>query len=58
MNILVAAAAIGLATMTMVTFGVMLGRVLGTVVGKRAEIVGGVVLMLVGATILYEHLNA
>lgn len=57
-NILVAAAAIGLATMTMVTIGVMLGRVLGTMVGKRAEIVGGVVLMLVGATILYEHLSA
>ncbi|WP_277964354.1 manganese efflux pump MntP [Pseudomonas sp. RIT-To-2] len=57
-NILVAAAAIGLATMTMVTLGVMLGRVLGHIVGKRAEIVGGVVLMLVGATILYEHLSA
>lgn len=57
-NILIAAAAIGLATMTMVTLGVMLGRVLGTVVGKRAEILGGVVLMLVGATILYEHLSA
>ncbi len=56
-NILVAAAAIGLATMTMVTVGVMLGRVLGSLVGKRAEIVGGVVLMLVGATILYEHLS-
>ena len=57
-NIFVAAGAIGLATMTMVTIGVMLGRVLGNVVGKRAEIVGGVVLMLVGATILYEHLAA
>lgn len=57
-NIFVAAGAIGLATMTMVTIGVMLGRVLGNVVGKRAEIVGGVVLMLVGATILYEHLSA
>lgn len=57
-NILLAAGAIGLATLTMVTLGVMLGRVLGTLVGKRAEIVGGVVLMLVGATILYEHLSA
>ncbi|MBS4078235.1 manganese efflux pump MntP [Pseudomonas rustica] len=56
-NIWVAAAAIGLATMTMVTIGVMLGRVLGSMVGKRAEIVGGVVLMIVGATILYEHLT-
>ncbi|MCY1421302.1 putative manganese efflux pump MntP [compost metagenome] len=57
-NIWVAAAAIGLATMTMVTIGTMLGRMLGAVVGKRAEIIGGVVLMLVGATILYEHLSA
>ena len=57
-NILVAAAAIGLATTVMVTIGVMLGRVLGTVVGKRAEVIGGVVLMIFGATILYEHLSA
>jgi len=57
-NILVAAGAIGLATTVMVTLGVMLGRVLGTVAGKRAEIVGGIVLMLVGSTILYEHLSA
>lgn len=57
-NILVAAAAIGIATTVMVTLGVMLGRVLGTVVGKRAEIVGGIVLIMVGATILYEHLSA
>ncbi|MFI7856343.1 manganese efflux pump MntP [Pseudomonas promysalinigenes] len=57
-NIWVAAAAIGLATMTMVTIGTMLGRALGSVVGKRAEIIGGIVLMLVGTTILYEHLSA
>jgi len=56
-NILVAAVAIGFATMTMVTLGVMLGRVIGALVGRRAEIVGGVVLVLVGATILYEHLT-
>jgi putative Mn2+ efflux pump MntP len=41
----------------MVTTGVMLGRVLGTIVGKGAEIIGGLVLMLVGSTILYEHLS-
>ena len=57
-NIMVAALAVGLATTVMVTLGVMLGRVLGTVVGKRAEIVGGIVLMLVGTTILHEHLSA
>ncbi|WP_147462965.1 manganese efflux pump MntP, partial [Pseudomonas savastanoi] len=57
-NIVIAALAIGLATTVMVTIGVMLGRVLGTMVGKRAEIVGGIVLIIVGATILYEHLSA
>jgi len=54
-NILVAALCIGLATTLMVTLGMLLGRMLGQLVGKRAEILGGVVLMLVGATILYEH---
>ena len=57
-NILVAAGAIGLATMIMVIIGTMLGRVLGSLVGKRAEIIGGVVLMIMGAAILYEHLSA
>jgi putative Mn2+ efflux pump MntP len=57
-NIFLAAAAIGIATTTMVTLGTMLGRVLGTLAGRRAEIAGGVVLMLIGSTILYEHLSA
>lgn len=56
-NIGVVAAAIGFATFVMVTLGVMLGRVMGAVVGKRAEIIGGVVLAAVGAAILYEHLS-
>ncbi|MFN4162340.1 MAG: manganese efflux pump, partial [Stenotrophomonas sp.] len=47
----------GLCTLTMVTAGIMLGRVLGNMVGKRAEIVGGVILIIIGATILYEHLS-
>jgi manganese efflux pump family protein len=41
----------------MVTLGIMLGRMLGSLVGKRAEIIGGSVVMLIGATILYEHLS-
>ncbi|OWQ85686.1 hypothetical protein CDN99_21650 [Roseateles aquatilis] len=57
-NIVPVAAAIGFATFVMVTLGVMLGRVMGAVVGKRAEIIGGVVLFGVGAAILYEHLAA
>ena len=54
-NIWFAALAIGLATMTMVTIGVMLGRLIGTAIGRKAEILGGMVLIGVGAAILYEH---
>jgi putative Mn2+ efflux pump MntP len=57
-NILTTAGAIGLATFTMVTLGVMLGRGLGHLVGKRAELIGGLVLIAIGALILYEHLHA
>ncbi|MCC8448686.1 manganese efflux pump MntP family protein [Xanthomonas translucens] len=51
------AVVIGLCTLTMVTLGIMLGRVLGTLAGKRAEIVGGALLIAIGSTILYEHLH-
>ncbi|MGE8279701.1 MAG: manganese efflux pump MntP family protein [Stenotrophomonas sp.] len=54
----VVALVIGLCTMTMVTIGIMLGRVLGNLAGKRAEIIGGVILIIIGCTILYEHLHA
>ncbi len=54
--IAVVAVVIGLCTFSMVTLGVMLGRVLGALVGKRAETIGGVILIGVGAAILYEHL--
>ncbi|MEG1050927.1 MAG: manganese efflux pump [Janthinobacterium sp.] len=56
-NIVVTAAAIGFSTFVMVTLGVMLGRVLGTVAGRRAELVGGLVLIVIGCVILYEHLG-
>jgi putative Mn2+ efflux pump MntP len=57
-NIVHAALAIGLATTVMVTIGVLLGRLLGAAIGKKAEVIGGVILVLVGATILYQHLSA
>ncbi|MFJ3044368.1 manganese efflux pump MntP [Herbaspirillum chlorophenolicum] len=57
-SIVEASLLIGLATTIMVTIGVMVGRLLGSVIGKRAEIIGGVVLIGVGAVILYEHLGA
>jgi putative Mn2+ efflux pump MntP len=57
-NILQIALAIGLATFTMVTLGVMVGRVLGSVAGRWAEVLGGVLLIGIGSAILYEHLSA
>ncbi len=54
-NIYPIAAAIGLTTFVMVTIGVMVGKVLGAIAGKRAEIVGGVLLVGIGCAILYEH---
>ena len=56
-DIAVIALAIGCATFVMVASGIMLGRVLGAAIGKRAEIAGGVILVAVGAAIVYEHLH-
>jgi putative Mn2+ efflux pump MntP len=55
-SIAVVAAVIGLCTFVMVTLGVMLGRMLGAIVGRNAEVLGGVILIGVGAAILYEHM--
>lgn len=54
-DIVPVAAAIGVTTFLMVTAGVMLGRVLGIVAGKRAEMAGGVLLIVIGTLILIEH---
>jgi manganese efflux pump family protein len=52
------AATIGLTTFLMVTAGVMLGHVLGVVAGKRAEMLGGLLLIGIGVAIWYEHVVA
>lgn len=54
-SILPIAASIGFATFVMVTLGVMVGKVLGAIAGKRAEIAGGILLIAIGFSILYEH---
>lgn len=56
-NIFLVAAVIGFCTFLMVTIGVMLGRVLGQKVGDKAEILGGLILILVGVMIAVEHIN-
>lgn len=56
-NILAVAATVGLTTLVMVTAGIMLGRLMGTMAGRRAEAGGGLLLIAIGAFILYEHLR-
>ncbi|MBE0352710.1 putative Mn2+ efflux pump MntP [Pseudoalteromonas sp. MBR-15] len=57
-NIYVAAAMIGLATTVMVTIGSLLGNVMSGWVGKKAEAIGGIALILIGSGILYSHTYA
>ena len=54
-NIFATALAIGLATFVMTTLGIMVGRVIGGKLGRIAEGLGGVGLILIGTKILVEH---
>ncbi|RLM18541.1 hypothetical protein BIY29_18180 [Brenneria alni] len=56
-NIFHTAMVIGCATMIMVTLGMLIGRYVGPILGKKAEIMGGIVLIGIGCNILYEHLG-
>jgi putative Mn2+ efflux pump MntP len=55
-SILITALAIGAATFTMTTIGVMAGRMLGEKFGRYAEAAGGVILIAIGSRILAQHL--
>ena len=54
-NIIATALAIGCATLIMSTLGMMVGRFIGPLLGKRAEILGGIVLIGIGTQILWSH---
>ena len=53
--VLVTCAVIGTVTFFLSSAGVLLGGALGSVVGKRAELLGGLVLIGLGCKILIEH---
>lgn len=55
-NIAVPAAIIGTVTFAISFFGVRMGCRLQHILGKRVEILGGVILVFIGAKILFEHL--
>ena len=56
-NIWLSIALIGLTTFTTSAFGVKIGSVFGGAFEKKAQIAGGVILLLLGAKILLEHLG-
>ncbi len=55
-SVLFASAIIGVMTFTISLLGVYLGSRLGNLLGNKAEIVGGLVLIGIGVKILIEHL--
>lgn len=48
----------GIVTFALSWIGVHLGCRISAIVGQRMEIVGGIVLIAIGANILYQHLSA
>lgn len=56
-NILAAVSFIGVVTFTFSTAGVWVGSIFGTKYKARAELAGGIILILLGVKILLEHLG-
>jgi putative Mn2+ efflux pump MntP len=57
-SILYPAAVIGVVAFVMTVIGMKLGPALGKVIGRRAELLGGLVLIGIGVKILVDHLSA
>ncbi len=55
-NIIFSSALIGVVAFLVTSLGFWLGRRASTLLGKRAKLVGGIVLVLIGIRILVEHL--
>jgi putative Mn2+ efflux pump MntP len=56
--IVLPAVVIGVVAFSMTVLGMKLGPVVGRIIGRRAELLGGVVLILIGIKILVDHLQA
>ncbi len=57
-DIMVAAAIIGIVTMAISSLGILLGAKIGAKIGSKAGILGGLILIAIGTNILIEHLAA
>ncbi len=56
-NIWIAISSIGIITFLLSMIGVKIGNIFGSKYKSKAEFTGGIVLILIGAKILLEHLN-
>ncbi len=55
-NIALASLTIGMVAFAVTTIGFFLGRKSGRLVGKRAETIGGIVLIAIGLRIVLSHI--
>lgn len=55
-NILAAVALIGITTFTLSIIGVFFGKKFGQLIGSRAEIFGGIILVAIGLKVFIEHI--
>jgi putative Mn2+ efflux pump MntP len=56
-NIIAGITVIGLTTFVLSFFGVVIGNMFGSRFKSKAEIAGGIILILIGTKILFEHLG-
>ena len=56
-NIISAVLIIGIITLVTSAIGVIIGKIFGDLFSGKAEIIGGVILILIGLKILLEHLG-
>jgi putative Mn2+ efflux pump MntP len=57
-NIWYPSVVIGLVTVVVSYIGIKLGKKIGALMGRRMDVIGGIILCLIGVRILFEHLLA
>ena len=55
-NLAMAGVTIGTVAFSITLSGFFLGKKLGALIGRRAELIGGIILIIIGLRILLEHL--
>ena len=56
-NIFLSVSLIGIITFIISSIGTIIGASVGKIFEKKAQLIGGIILILIGAKILFEHLN-